>query len=325
MRTLLRVCAVFVLLALTANASHAQATDSLLSYYNQDSTYRFYPLPAPFGVTSGTDTARLIVGYGERFSAPWPVTYLDSVWVLMRIDKLDGAAVIPIEARKAIQLGGHWYPDPVSAPLGHDAIGGSEAMLGQPQQYSANYLAQPQVDGTFFVTISAVDPANTQASLLAGSVTEATKRESIVEDTDRAQFYLNAPYQGLQAYYLAGTQWSNLPGVYDYSNFIIFAHVSSVLGSVADIYPADQDPLTFFVERTRDGESILHYTLRDASLTTLRLYDTRGVLVTTLFDDREVAGAHDLHIPQIALPAGMYYAQLSANGASEVRPVAIVR
>src|SRR6266540_2118947 len=106
MRSKLRTLSALTLLVLFVTMSapmvRAQATDTILKYYDENAVRITFPLPGQYGVTSGQDTARRIVAYGERFSAPWPVTYVDSAWIVMRIDKLQGDALISIELRKAI-------------------------------------------------------------------------------------------------------------------------------------------------------------------------------------------------------------------------------
>jgi hypothetical protein len=326
MQIMVRAFTALSLLALlvTAPTVRAQVVDTTvtLSYYDPNASYLFFPLPGEYGVTSGQDTARTVTAYSERFSSPWPDTYIDSVWIAMRVDKLQESAVIPITVDKAMMSNGHFYVDTINPPYDLDAILAEEAQIGKVNIYAGNFLTQPKVDSTFFITVSALDLANTQVGIAADDITLSTFDPTIDEDVDRARLILDQPYQGQRQLYMAGTQWPMMPGVYDYSNFVMIAHVSNFQGSTADVYPASVDPLKFFVEKHVTGGITLHYTLSAASLATIVLYDARGVAVQTLLNDRVSAGSHEVHL-YTSLPNGMYYAVLAANRIREVRPVAI--
>jgi hypothetical protein len=309
---------------LVSNAA-AQSTDTSLYYFDQNTNLNvFFPLPGTFGTTSGADVARTIVAYSERFSSPWPLTYVKSVSVAMRVDKLEGGAVIPVELRKATTIGGRLFADMSAAPLERQTIEATDVESGK-LSYDKSF-GQAPMEATFFVAISAPDTAHTRASLRADSHVDSaiTVQPKPIDDSDRAQFYLDAPYHDTLAWYIAGTQWPFLSGVYDYSNFVISAEVVTPTGGVAQLYPASSDPLQFIVETVPSGDKTLHYALSSTAHVSIIMYDTRGSAVATLLDGHESAGQHELRIAS-SLPSGMYYAKLSANGVSEVRPVAIAR
>jgi hypothetical protein len=324
MRSLIHTIAALTVLIVIAGASHAQATDTSLSYFDPNLDPVYFSLPGTFGTTSGSDVARTIVAYSERFTSPWPVTYVKGVTVAIKINRLDNGAVIPIELRKATTIKGLPFADFSAAPLERDTIGASMVQSGK-SFYEIPFGQQP-VDPTFFVTVSAPDTANTRAMLKGDAHVDSaiTMPAHAINDSDRAQFYLDGPYHDTIAWYMAGTQWPSMPGVYDYSNFVILADVFTPTGGVAELYPASSDPLAYFVERTAGGELVLHYTLKDAALATITLYDTRGVQVGTLLSEHESSGSHELHLAD-AFAHGMYYAKLTANGVTEVRPLAIAR
>lgn len=322
MHTIFRLFAVltFAFCFESLAAAQPSGTDTVLSYFDQNTSLNvFFPLPGTYGVSSGTDTARTIVAYSERFSCPWPVTKVNTVSIALRIDRLDAGAAIPVLIQSATPMGGHLFADFSKPAIAEDSITPGNVESGKISYDIAFDRVVP--DSTFFVTIVAKDTAETHAALRADS--KIFQVQQAIGDSDRAQFYLDKPYHDVQASYLAGTTWPFITDGFDYSNFVILAEVSTPTGGVAELYPADRDPLKYFVERSASGELILHYSLAHAGTTTLTLYDARGAVVRTLSTAQESSGTHQFRIDDLEVSKGMYFARLSANGVSEVRPLAL--
>jgi hypothetical protein len=305
----------------------AQSNSAALSYFGEGTI--LFRLPTSYGITSEPDTTRYVIAYSERFTVPASFTsaYLDSVVVSMDIDTINPAEGIAIEALPVYSDNGALYVDVNGLPYGNvPVLDTSNVPLSSYHQlnlYSFS-MGNPLLDDTdFFLSVSIPDTAVTVVGLLADSVTSI---DSLPFDAnrDRSTFLLNAPYgvPGFYQNYLYATQFTK-GGLYYYPNFDMIAYVSSPTGSVAELYPADQDPLAFYVELTAAGATNLYFTTQDAGSVQLDLFDASGKLVSTLFEGGYANGQYEVPLSTSALASGMYFARLTDGNSSEVRRVMV--
>ncbi|RJP82559.1 MAG: T9SS C-terminal target domain-containing protein [Candidatus Zixiibacteriota bacterium] len=69
----------------------------------------------------------------------------------------------------------------------------------------------------------------------------------------------------------------------------------------------------------------LSYELQAASHVSLRVYDTAGRVVATLVEGWREAGAQEVTFDASGLPSGMYFARLSARGATHVQKLILLK
>jgi hypothetical protein len=319
MRFSVVLAALLTIVTFSTHSAQAQGTDTALwNFYDGLPVYLSFRLPQSFNKSK-------IIAYSERFVSPYPKTYVDSVGLSMEIDSLGDTSknFIAVNVRHAIPYNSHFFTDFGSTPIDVEGILPSDIRLKRDTTYVLPYYGDTLLtDSTFFISVELTDTANTIAWLDADSVTSPTL-SPVDESVDRAQFHLDSAYNGSRTWYMAQTQWQTMPGLYDYSNFVMVAYVSTPSGGVAEVYPADLDPLTFFVERAPDGSLTLHYTLPDASDVALELYDRTGRKVQTIVSLFETMGQHEVELNNTSIVSGMYYARLMANGTQEVHPVVI--
>jgi hypothetical protein len=294
-------------------------TSTPLYYFDLNTTQDSYYYLPEF-VSSDNDT---INAYAERFSCPLNST-LDSVSIELTIDSLGTST-------------SNTFMDVVALP---DTVIGGNLFASNSTIYSDNFISSTDPDfikgdtilytrsmgGTipdtdFFLTILAPDPADTRAVLWADSVTSVDSLP-IDENRDRSRLIFTSPYEGFSQYYLAGNHYDT-SALYWYPNFVMVAYITTPTGGVAEIYPADQDPLTFYVEQTVTGATDLHFTTQNAGSAELDLYDASGMLVSTLFDGGYAPGQYDVPLVTDGLTSGMYFARLSSGNSSEVRRVIV--
>ena len=304
------------------------STESELHYADSATDLRAsFPLPTSY-YAAGQDTAGLILGYAERFSSPFTTTYLDSVSVVLEIDRLDagvgnGVAIVAVPEYIA---SGHYF-----ANLGAQPFAGSEILPGGATLGSTDLYTLPMnhsvVDSDFFVavTIPSSQISHDSLWLFADSVTSKLA-VPFSEERDRSRLILRELYAGSIEYGMAGTKWAGYDtSLYWYPNFEIIAYISSPTGSVAEIYPMDSDPLNFFVERTMAGETYLNFKLAQPSEVQVSLFDEDGRMVAALIDDFMIEGTHSVPFFGTGLPGGRYFCRINAENKSEVRPVVVVR
>ena len=318
MKFTLPIVFLFSAVMLLSERSLAQ-TSSPIYYFDLNTTEDSYYYLPEF-VSADNDT---INAYAERFSCPLNST-LNSVSIDLMIDSL---GTNPLNT----------YLDVVALP---DTVIGDHLFAGDSTIYADNFITSTDADfikgetesytrsmgGTisdtdFFLTILAPDPARTRAVVWADSVT-STDSLPIDENRDRSRFVFTSPYKGFSQYYLSGIHYDS-SALFWYPNFVMVAFITTPTGGVAEIYPADQDPLTFYVERTVNGATNLHFTTLDAGSAELDLYDASGMLISTLFDGGYVPGQYDVPLVSNGLASGMYFARLTAGNSSEVRHVIV--
>jgi hypothetical protein len=323
MKSILYSVLIFSGLALFAGSSRCQQNDTSLYNFNQNlvTTNSFLALPSIYGTTSGTDTARTIIGYSERFTSPYTNTYLDSVSILMATDSFGSNGYILVEAVPALWTSGHSYAnfDSTYASAFVDSVYKKDT--ADLYSFPMSHGAIPDTD--FFISALAPVPSQTIAFLWIDSLTSSTAL-SIDEDRDRSRLLLDTPYGANNAnyqYYLAG-QHLGSSVLYYYPNFVMIAYVSSPTGSTAEVYPTAVDPLTFYVEQTAAGETNLHFTTLDGGAQ-LELFDATGTMVSTLFDGGYANGEYNVPLVTDGLSSGMYFARLTSGNSSEVRRVMV--
>ncbi len=318
-----------VLLPTRPSRSQQTVSDSVYYFYtNLLSADAYFRLPWIYGVTAGKDTARNIIGYSERFNCPYATTFLDSVSLFMTIDSLVPDA-FAVEALPVVWTNSHPYAD-LTQPYYFDLVDSQATYYKDSTRFYPFAMGHTAITDTdFFVSAITYDPLHTIALLWSDSVMYSTPFSSIDENRDRSRILIDTPYGSNPAYqyYMGGTPHivAGTPPdtLYWYPNFIWIAYVSSPSGSVAEMYPADQDPLTFYVERTPLGEINLHYTTLNAGSAQLDLLDATGRLVSTLAAGGSAPGEYNVPLPADALSSGMYFARLTAGNSSEMRRVVI--
>jgi hypothetical protein len=301
-----------------------QQKSTELYYFNQNliTTNSFLALPATYGATSGTDTARTIIGYSERFTCPYPNTFIDSVSVLMATDSFGADAYILVEAVPVAWTGGHPYANFNSPFTGSYVDTVYKKDTAELYSFPMSHIAIADTD--FFVSEVAPYPKETKSFVWIDSLTSATQLP-LDDERDRSRLLLDTPY-GVNStayqYYLAG-QHLGASALYAYPNLVMVTYVSSPAGSVAELYPANQDPLSFYVERTLAGETVLHFSTLGGGGAQIELFDASGTPVSTLFDGGNSPGQYDVPLLTGNLPNGIYFARLSTATASEVRRIIV--
>jgi hypothetical protein len=65
------------------------------------------------------------------------------------------------------------------------------------------------------------------------------------------------------------------------------------------------------------------YTVPQESIVILKVYNTRGIEITTLVDDKKQAGTYIVNFDAGDLPAGVYYYRLQAGNFSQSRKMVL--
>ncbi len=311
-------------LLLWSASAAAQPKTTDLSYFNSSPGSSFFPLPGTYGVTAGTDTARTVIAYSERFSCPFAATYIDSVSVLLTIDSIGPNAAIAVEAFPTYWSNGHSFVNFDTSQIDENELFPTDPMYQQDSSklytFTMNHTEIPDTD--FFVSVIAPDPIHTRAFIWGDSVSSPTYLP-VDENRDRSRLLLDQPYGGSVQYYLAGTQHGS-SNQYWYPNFVMIAYVSTPTGSVDELYPAAEDPLAFYVERMQNGAMLLHFTPQQAAPIRLELFDENGQIVSTLFSGTASLTDYSFWVPA-TLARGMYFARISTPNAVETRKIIITQ
>ncbi len=318
MKCTLSIVLLFSAIMVLTNQSLAQTSTQVYYFDLNTADSSYYYLPQ--FVSGDNDT---INAYAERFSCPLNST-LDSVNVELTIDSLGTTtsnSFLDIVALPATASGGHlfagnssYYSVNYILPTDPDFVKDGTVLYSRPMGGAIS-------DTDFFLTVIADDPVHTRAVIWADSLTSSDSL-AIDENRDRSRFFFTSPYKGYSQYYLSGNHYDASP-LYWYPNFVMVAYITTPTGGVAEIYPADQDPLTFYVEQTVTGATNLHFTMQNAGNTELGLYDASGMLVSTLADGGYAPGQYNVPLVTNGLSSGMYFARLTSGNSSEVRRVIV--
>ena len=298
-------------------------TQEVLSMYNPANGLYFWELPTPYNYKSpytSHDTVSNITGFGERFTSPFYSTYLDSISVGLEIDRLDNIAgnAVQIEARPELSFNGSLLTSFASSAFASASILPGQIKDSVADVYTFN-MHHASVDSEFFVTVRLTDTNHADVFVMGDSLNYGAGR-AIIQDSDRARLYLTPPAQA----YLADWVWGDEPTRHWYPNFLIIAYVSTPSGGVAELYPANPDPLGYFVERSPSGEITLHFTLEQPADVLVTMYDESGRVVNIMPVGYLRDGPGELALNRTGLPSGRYYCRVQAGDVSEVRPVVLL-
>ena len=71
--------------------------------------------------------------------------------------------------------------------------------------------------------------------------------------------------------------------------------------------------------------TVIRYTLPEASVVTLKVFDVLGREVSTLVHGRQTAGNYNIPFDARALPTGVYFYRLTAGGFSDTKKLMLVK
>ncbi|GEM_PF-5482262 len=325
MKSLVRIS--LLLLFITLSVQSLRAQRSVLFNFDTSSSAieRLYRIPAPFSASE-------VIGYAERFSSPYKATYIDSVQIDMFVEKLDtnGNNALPVSVVPAYFFNGHSWPYWPNVYASH--IIATDVLLPEQAKDSeavyAFHMGHSATDTTFFVAVcvpDVIDTVHTKVWLPATSITSKTALP-VDENRDRARIlteYNTSIYDS--NYYLTDVPTDRADTLWTYPNFVMVAYVTTPTGGVAELYPAEMNAITFFVEHTVQGSTVLHYMLTEESPVRIDLFDASGRLVMNLGDGSSGTGEHVVPVSTAGLVSGMYFARLKSGNLSEARRVIIAR
>jgi hypothetical protein len=113
---------------------------------------------------------------------------------------------------------------------------------------------------------------------------------------------------------------------------VVLNNILNWFGTLSPVVPEKDrvpGPLTYDLKQNWPNpfnpSTVLSYDIRAASFVFLRVYDTSGRWVTTLVNDRQSAGTHQVTFDGSGLASGIYLAKLEAGGMTITRKMVLMK
>ncbi|HWF43234.1 MAG TPA: T9SS type A sorting domain-containing protein [Candidatus Kapabacteria bacterium] len=288
----------------TSNSIARPLTQNDLSYYITTGRHIYRRFPTSHIYVSdqtGNDTIVRILGYAERFSSPYPVTYLDSVSIRMALTAFDSVAGNSLEV---LVTGSQHTANGIYANL-QDV---RARVVYDPRTTALNNgiwlsvaLPHVAVDSDFFVGLITTDSIETDTRLWIQ--TDSLLFPNLVprdENRDRGR----AIGVGSQ-YYMAGLLFPDESSGRWYCNPMMVAQVSDTKASVTSMSSSG-----FSISAPNPNPAsttiAVHYALPNNRLVTITVFDARGSIVLFQNENIQSAGNHRATLDLSSLPSGSY-------------------
>lgn len=291
-------------------ASGVRAQDTALSYYEAAGDHPLLHFPRIHH--TGTDTIALS-GLAERFTSPYPTTYLDSVDIAFSLPRF---VDVPNNDYRILIMGstldstGEYLIADTSNVLfryeHHPSV--SEISGGHWERLAVPHIP---VDTAFFVVFELTDTNASDIELGIGIDSVTYDAPQPVDDNlDRTREY----GFGSQQIYVAGNHFLDLAdnSIYWYSNAMFVAHVSDQNSDVTQITPSgfSVGPIT---PNPASQSLTVKYTVPRMEPITIQLFNEVWSLVQTSEQSVESSGEHTRTIDISQLPEGSYRCLISAG------------
>jgi len=128
----------------------------------------------------------------------------------------------------------------------------------------------------------------------------------------------------------AGSQYADVAGMVDYMDYNRFLHIWKAAYTKAGIEPEDITIATDFelyqnYPNPFNPATEIKFALSDAAAVKLKIYNSNGQLVKTLFDGEKKSGLHSVFFSADELNSGIYFYQLDVNGNTQNRKMVLVK
>ena len=70
---------------------------------------------------------------------------------------------------------------------------------------------------------------------------------------------------------------------------------------------------------------MIKYTLSKTNNVQLKIYNTRGIIIKELVNERQLSGDHSYNFNATVYPSGVYYYKLTVNGSTETKAMMLVK
>jgi hypothetical protein len=295
----------------TSNSIARTLTQNDLSYYITTGRHIYRRFPTSHIYVSdqtGHDSLVRILGYAERFSSPYPVTYLDNVSIRMALTAFD---TVPGNSLEVLVTGSEHTTNGIYANL-HDV---RARVVYDPRTTALNNgiwlnvaLPHVAVDSDFFVGLLTTDSIETDTRLWIQ--TDSLLFPNLIprdENRDRGR----AIGVGSQ-YYMAGLLFPDESSGRWYCNPMMIARVSDTKASVVSmsssgfsIGTANPNPASTVIA--------VHYALPNSRPVAITVFDARGRIVLFQNENIQLAGAHRISLDLTSLPSGSYSYRIVAG------------
>ncbi|MEZ4823722.1 MAG: T9SS type A sorting domain-containing protein [Ignavibacteria bacterium] len=71
--------------------------------------------------------------------------------------------------------------------------------------------------------------------------------------------------------------------------------------------------------------TIIRYTLSNANNVQLKIYNTRGIMIRELVNERQPSGEYSYNFDATVYPSGVYYYKLTVNKFTETKAMMLVK
>jgi hypothetical protein len=71
--------------------------------------------------------------------------------------------------------------------------------------------------------------------------------------------------------------------------------------------------------------TVIKYTLSKTNNVQLKIYNTRGIMIKELVNERQLSGDHSYNFNATVYPSGVYYYKLTVNGSTETKAMMLVK